>query len=568
MNNFSFDLKTPEIASISLQKELNAFLNEIENGQNRHAIEIIKSMVIEDSIKENVICLFGENEGSWKYDESSAIIEVLKNIPLKFNINFKGIFEWFTEEDAFQYYFDGKGNVDSKQTEYNDEEEGREGAFEPSIKKNTLETTLNKELDNEIEVKQHLISFSLFYSSFLDFNKKKGSQDDLEQLITNKIFQGNDKEMYENFNIGMDFCDKIREGIKTYEEGFKKIEETISTLKINDNQINNFIHLCIEMYLFTNSENDQFTGDEIYPESGEFYKGFENYSTFNFFETLNNGIKENKVVEILLKAIKLSLENKRCGKTYEELKDINQLEKWKLALSYYDGDDEFTPKLRSGEFTTDELWAFLKEYDISEKKDYLTSLNLKLQDLEDLSSDDLKYILVNCGLFQDEIEPLNLGTAWLFANNREAEKSDDQGISNESSGSSEEPAKEIVKNIDGDQLTDILEPFVDNVYDEIILLDITSKELSAKNYDNIQQVGYKATYGDEDEVNKLILYYYKKCVEWYDRDYYSFGSNESLTPEEAAKEESGLIIEDEKDNGNTTLALLYCEGIYVWSVGG
>ena len=193
------------------------------------------------------------------------------------------------------------------------------------------------EAPNEIEVKQHLISFSLFYEDFLDFSSKKGSQADLEELITNKIFQGNDKEMYENFNIGMDFCDKIREGIKTYEEGFKKIEETISTLKINDDQINNFINLCIEMYLFTNSENGQFTGDEIYPESGEFYKGFENYSKFNFFETLNNGFKENKVVEILLKAIKSSKEENletREGYTLQELNDMDNSYLNSLAWQY------------------------------------------------------------------------------------------------------------------------------------------------------------------------------------------------------------------------------------------
>jgi hypothetical protein len=31
MNNFSFDLETPKITYISLQKELNTFLNEIED---------------------------------------------------------------------------------------------------------------------------------------------------------------------------------------------------------------------------------------------------------------------------------------------------------------------------------------------------------------------------------------------------------------------------------------------------------------------------------------------------------------------------------------------------------
>lgn len=125
--------------------------------------------------------------------------------------------------------------------------------------------------------------------------------------------------------------------------------------------------------------------------------------------------------------------------------------------------------------------------------------------------------------------------------------------------------KDILEKIEGEQLTTILDSYIYD--DEIILLDITKKDLSNKNYDNINQVGYKVPYQDEDEINGLIYYYYKKCVEWYDRDYYSFGT-ESLNLPDAAKAEARLIIKDEKDNGNTSLALLYCEGTYVWSLGG
>ena len=38
----------------------------------------------------------------------------------------------------------------------------------------------------------------------------------------------------------------------------------------------------------------------------------------------------------------------------------------------------------------------------------------------DLNSNDLKLVLVDCGIYEDEvdeIEPLNLGTAWLYASN-------------------------------------------------------------------------------------------------------------------------------------------------------
>jgi len=130
-----------------------------------------------------------------------------------------------------------------------------------------------------------------------------------------------------------------------------------------------------------------------------------------------------------------------------------------------------------------------------------------------------------------------------------------------------ENIENILKNIDGDWLTGILEPHAEEFLDEIILLDITKKDLSNKNYDNIQQVGYRAPYGDEGEIKGLIYFYYKKCIEWYDRDYYSFGTG-GLNLPDAAEEESRLIIKDEKDTENTSLALLYCEGTYVWAVGG
>lgn len=66
----------------------------------------------------------------------------------------------------------------------------------------------------------------------------------------------------------------------------------------------------------------------------------------------------------------------------------------------------------------------------------------------------------------------------------------------------------------------------------------------------------------------MIYFYYKKCIEWYDRDYYSFGTG-GLNLPDAAEEESRLIIKDESEFAeNTSLDLLYCEGTYVWALGG
>mgnify|MGYP001191092519 FL=1 len=123
-----------------------------------------------------------------------------------------------------------------------------------------------------------------------------------------------------------------------------------------------------------------------------------------------------------------------------------------------------------------------------------------------------------------------------------------------------------IQDKDGDWLTGILEPYAEDIYDEIMLLNITKKDLSNKKDDNIQQVGYKAPYGDDDEIEGLIYYYFKKCVEWY---YYRSGESAGISLSEAPTKETKLIIEGEKDFlDNTSLVLLYCEGTYVWSLGG
>jgi hypothetical protein len=120
--------------------------------------------------------------------------------------------------------------------------------------------------------------------------------------------------------------------------------------------------------------------------------------------------------------------------------------------------------------------------------------------------------------------------------------------------------KDIQSN-DGEWLTDILEGYGDNLNDEILLLNITKQDLLNKNENNIEQVGYKVPYGNNDEIEGLIYFYFKKCVEWYD--------NYRPGLEEIAKEEAKLIIEEEENfPDNSFLVLLYCQGDYVWSLGG
>ena len=118
---------------------------------------------------------------------------------------------------------------------------------------------------------------------------------------------------------------------------------------------------------------------------------------------------------------------------------------------------------------------------------------------------------------------------------------------------------EEIQSNDGEWLIGILESY-DNLHDKIILLNITQEDLLDKNENNIEQVGYEVPYGDKDEIEGLIYYYLKKCVEWYD--------NTRSGIEDLAKEEANLIMEDEEGSENSFLVLLYCQGEYVWSLGG
>ena len=123
---------------------------------------------------------------------------------------------------------------------------------------------------------------------------------------------------------------------------------------------------------------------------------------------------------------------------------------------------------------------------------------------------------------------------------------------------------EDVKQINDDDLTHILEPYHDEMHDQILLLDISKQDLENENYENIKEVGYKRDYLDEEELYDMIYYYFKKCIEWYKNTPF----DASTYPEEAQKE-TKLIVDEEKEyEENTKLTLLYCEGIYVWCIGG
>lgn len=131
-----------------------------------------------------------------------------------------------------------------------------------------------------------------------------------------KIILDNDKGDTKTLEA-LELFDKIREGIETYENGFLKIGQTISNLKLDDNQILTFVEACVEMYLFTNSSGGKFNGYELLTNDEVNYRFNEGYDeetkktfdNFKFLKTINDSIGDDKVVKILLDMIKNNREH-------------------------------------------------------------------------------------------------------------------------------------------------------------------------------------------------------------------------------------------------------------------
>lgn len=170
-----------------------------------------------------------------------------------------------------------------------------------------------EELEEALVPHIHLASFIIFYGEFLSYGEKKEPDDPLnavKKLIYKwKIILEEDKD--HNDSQALEFYKKIREGIKTYEDGFLKIGQTISNLKLDDNQILTFVKACVEMYLFTNSSDGKFTGDELVSDDEvnyRFYEGYDaetkkTFKNLKFLKIINDSIGDDKVIKFLLSMI-------------------------------------------------------------------------------------------------------------------------------------------------------------------------------------------------------------------------------------------------------------------------
>lgn len=213
-----------------------------------------------------------------------------------------------------------------------------------------------------------LASFIIFYQEFLGYGEKKQPDDELNavkklmykwKIISEEDDDGEALELYE----------KIREGIKTYEDGFLKIGHTISNLNLDDNQILTFVKACIEMYLFTNSSDGKFTGDELVSDDEikyRFYEGYDEetkkaFKNLKFLEIINDSIGDDKVVKILLDMIMNQLNQQNISEEYKQYQltinkigfitgeESKQVSLSELAKAIVSGEDNYEGYIESSE---------------------------------------------------------------------------------------------------------------------------------------------------------------------------------------------------------------------------
>jgi hypothetical protein len=99
------------------------------------------------------------------------------------------------------------------------------------------------EIDELIELKEeleeapvphiHLTSFAVLFEGFFGYNKAK-SMDELHQLIKHKIYNGSWYLFKENWSESLGLYDQLVDGIKTFEEAYKIVDNELN----EDNSFN------------------------------------------------------------------------------------------------------------------------------------------------------------------------------------------------------------------------------------------------------------------------------------------------------------------------------------------
>lgn len=158
----------------------------------------------------------------------------------------------------------------------------------------------SQSLENYIQ----LISFTMIFMEFLDFTEKK-SIDELHQLMNEKICNG-DWELFKNcWEPGIDKFDSLKQGVDTYEDIFKKIENNLkNSNSYSEKQIIEFVKLCVELYR-TYSDKIDFDGNEM-NNRFELNKNHTHFNKLKFFQNLNIGFDQNIVFDNIFELVSIN----------------------------------------------------------------------------------------------------------------------------------------------------------------------------------------------------------------------------------------------------------------------
>jgi hypothetical protein len=148
-------------------------------------------------------------------------------------------------------------------------------------------------------VRQDLVSFAILFENYLGYSKKKGDQGDLHQLLKFKIFDGDWEEFRTNWGPGLALYRELVKDIKTYEEGFERVQNKAKDLELTDNQLFSFIDLCLDLFLYTSGYQSVQEFSDIFVGS-DLNSSHKNYPQFKIFKYLNDGFGGNKVLEYLI----------------------------------------------------------------------------------------------------------------------------------------------------------------------------------------------------------------------------------------------------------------------------
>jgi Icc-related predicted phosphoesterase len=146
---------------------------------------------------------------------------------------------------------------------------------------------------------QELVSYAVLYSSFLRYSDHFPNHDAFHQLLKFKIFDGDWDQLTQNYAPGCALYDELLKDVKVWEESFDRVRSRLGELKLSNDQLVNFIDLCIELFMKTSDYHSVYDFSNIFV-GHELDQKHRRYNEFKFFEYLNRGFGEEKVFDYLI----------------------------------------------------------------------------------------------------------------------------------------------------------------------------------------------------------------------------------------------------------------------------